>query len=175
MNSKDATHTHKKFILSFISVLLVIAASFLIYIIPHPTTTRLYETASEQYLTIKVTPEITIDLDTNSSVAVKKDDSIQIELLRGEAYFDVHSTQENGDKLEIILGNARIRNTGTRFSIRRQKNGGDIAIAEGQIELQIGTQTLAIGAGRLINFDTTRIINEAIIASSEIAPWRQQK
>jgi hypothetical protein len=56
-----------------------------------------------------------------------------------------------------------------------QKNGGDIAIAEGQIELQIGTQTLAIGAGRLINFDTTRIINEAIIASSEIAPWRQQK
>lgn len=165
-------HQRRKVILSVFSVLLVIAASFLIYFIPHPTTIQLYETTPGQYQTIEITPEIIIDLNDASSVAVKKSQPIQVELLRGEAYFDVHTTQN--DQLEVILGNARIKHIGTRFVIRMEKNGGVIAVNEGQVELQIGNLNQVIGAGRQTSFNATTIVGEASISPAEIAPWRQR-
>lgn len=151
------------------------AASFAIYLIPPPITTQLYETASEQCQSIKVIPEITIDLATNSAVTVKKDVPLQIELLRGEAYFDVYATQKSGGQLEVIVGSARIKNTGTRFSIKMQKKGGVIAVAEGQVTLQIGAQSHVIGKGRQISFNAADIVSDARITAAEIAPWRQQE
>lgn len=174
MNLNNHTHQRKKIILSVSSVLLVMAASFLIYFIPGPTTIQLYETAPGQYQTIEITPEITIDLDGASSVAVKKSQPIQVELLRGEVYFVVHAAQKNSDQLEVILGNARIKHIGTRFVIRMEKNGGIIAVSEGQVELQIGNLNRVIGAGKQISFNATTIIGEASITATDIAPWRQR-
>lgn len=48
------------------------------------------------------------------------------------------------NKLEVILGNARIKNLGIRFSIKMQKHRGEIAIATSQVALQIGHQTQLI-------------------------------
>lgn len=92
--------------------------------------------------------------------------------MRGEAYFDVHTTQN--DQLEVILGNARIKHIGTRFVIRMEKNGGVIAVNEGQVELRIGNLNQVIGAGRQTSFNATTIVGEASISPAEIAPWRQR-
>jgi ferric-dicitrate binding protein FerR (iron transport regulator) len=164
----------RKYLLPFLSAAVAMLAGALIFIIPPPQSTQLYETAVEQYQHFTIEPDINIDLNENSAITVTNSQPTKIELLRGSAYFDVEGGRGTGSKLEAIVGNARIRDIGARFSLKVLNNGdGSVAIADGQIEIYIGSLTHLIQAGQQVDFDKTHIIKEASIVGTDIAPWRQ--
>ncbi len=161
-----------KLIFPFLSAVIVMLVGSLIFIVPPPIDTQLHETASGKYLTVAVTPDITISLDSNSAIAVTKSEPLRVELLQGNAYFDVENKSTDGHKLEITLGQVRFRDIGTRFSLETIKNGGSLAIMSGQVEIHLDTQVHLIEAGQRVYFDNLQLIEKSTMIDMDIAPWR---
>jgi len=141
--------------------------------ISKPVTARLHETGPGQHLTIKATPDISISLDADSAITVVNSQPPRIELLRGNAYFDV--TSKDADKLEVKVGEARIKDIGTRFSVKMQPDGGSVAVADGQVEIHVATGTYLVSARERADFDGTRITGHRLIAEADIAPWHPNR
>jgi transmembrane sensor len=142
------------------------------WFIAKPLSIRLHETEPGQRITVTATPNIDISLDSDSSVTVSNTDPPRIELLRGNAYFDVRG--DGPGKLQLKVGTTYIRDTGTRFSVRKSSSGGNIAVASGQVEIQVEMGTYLIGAHESADFDGLRVTGQRVIPDSAIAPWRQQ-
>ena len=106
-----------------------------------------------------------------SFVAVKESQPVQVELFKGSVYFDIKKNATN--QLEVKVGNAIIKNTGTRFSIQMQKDGNShIAVADGHIKIQVASGTYQINALEQAEFDDVRIRKHSLITEHDIAPWR---
>ena len=140
------------------------------WFIAKPLSTRLHETEPGQRITVTATPNIDISLDADSSVTISNTEPPRIELLRGNAYFDVRG--EGPGKLQLKVGTTHIRDTGTRFSVSKTPNGGSIAVASGQVEVQVEMGTYLVGAHETANFDGVKVTGQRVIPDSAIAPWR---
>lgn len=139
-----------------------------------PYSIRFYETKSEAQLTTAIARDIDMVLDIRSSVAVKESQPLQVELFKGNVYFDIKKDAIN--QLEVKVGNAIIKNIGTRFSIRMQKDGSShVAVADGHIKIQVTSGTYQINALEQAEFDDARISKHSLITERDIAPWRSDR
>ncbi len=155
-----------------LSILLSLITGTLIYFIPHPIITQIYENYAESYQVIEVNPGVFIYLDTDSSITIRRNEPIQIELIRGEASFDIQEAKSKIlNQLEIIIGDARISNKGTRFNIKIHDKRSEITITDGQIELHLPFQKYLIDSGRKVEIDNNQIIADTIINRTEVSPW----
>lgn len=152
-------------------VAIAVGLGLLSWFIAKPITTRLHETIPGQRLTVLATPDIAISLDADSSVAVTNTEPSEIELLRGNAFFDVRGNQPG--KLNLKVGTTYIRDTGTRFSVSKRAAGGSVAVANGQVEILVKTGTYLVGTHERADFDGVQVTGQRVIADAEIAPWRQ--
>ena len=82
----------------------------------------MHETSAGQYLKIDITPNITAELDANSSITVLKTDPPRVELLKGDIFFNVKSPSIEQTNIEVILGDAVIQSKGGSFSSQRKKD-----------------------------------------------------
>lgn len=138
-----------------------------------PPNIRFYETKPEEQLTAAIAPHIDMALDIRSFVAIKEDQPLQAELLKGNVYFDIKKNAAN--LLEVKVGNAIIKNSGTRFSIEKHPNGSNhIAVADGYIKIHVASGVYQINALEQADFDDTNISKHRLIAERDIAPWRIQ-
>ncbi|MBY0474276.1 MAG: FecR family protein [Nitrosomonas sp.] len=136
-----------------------------------PQSIRFYETNSDAQLATSIAPGIDMTLDMHSSVTVKYNQSLQVELLKGNVYFDIHKNAVN--QLEVKVGNAIIKNYGTRFSIQLHKGGGShIAVADGNIKIHVASGVYQISAFEQADFDDAGISKHRLITARDIAPWR---
>ncbi|MBS0300413.1 MAG: FecR domain-containing protein [Proteobacteria bacterium] len=139
-----------------------------------PPSIRFYETKSEQPLAAVIAPDIEMALDKRSSVAVKESKPLQVELFKGNVYFDIK--KDSTDQLEVKVGSAIIKDFGTRFSIFMHKDGtGHIAVADGHVKLHVATGVYQINALEQADFDDTKISKHRLVSEREIAPWRSDQ
>jgi transmembrane sensor len=172
MASLDRRPARQRFLVHGSIVAAAVSLGLMSWFIAKPLSTRLHQTEPGQRITITATPHIDISLDSDSSVTVSNTDPPRIELLRGNAYFDVRG--DGPGKLQLKVGTTYIRDTGTRFSVRKSSSGGNIAVARGQVEIQVEMGTYLIGAHESADFDGVRVTGQRVIPDSAIAPWRQQ-
>jgi len=168
--TKPAPSSRKKYIIPFASAAAVMLFGITIFILPPPISHQLHTTVTGQYEQVFVGPDIRIDMNANSSMTVSNAQPPEIELLQGSLYFDITNSDTNTSKLVVIVNEARIKNIGTQFSVARQNDGGSVAVTDGQVEIQIGTQSLLIQAGQQVTFDNTKITEEASIVKANITP-----
>lgn len=172
MASLDRRPARQRFLVHGSIVAAAVSLGLMSWFIAKPLSIRLHETEPGQRITVTATPNIDISLDSDSSVTVSNTDPPRIELLRGNAYFDVRG---NGPgKLQLKVGTTYIRDMGTRFSVRKLSSGGNIAVASGQVEIQVEMGTYLVGAHESADFDGVRVTGQRVIPDSAIAPWRQQ-
>ena len=136
-----------------------------------PPSIRFYETKSEQPLSAPLASGIDMALDMRSSVAVKESEPLQVELFKGNVYFDIqkHAAQQ----LEVKVGNTIIKDFGTRFSVELHKDGtGHIAVADGYVKLHVATGAYQINALEQADFDDIKVSKHRLVTEREIAPWR---
>jgi ferric-dicitrate binding protein FerR (iron transport regulator) len=140
------------------------------WLIAKPMATKLHETMPGQRITVAATPHIDISLDSDSSVTVTNTEPPRIELLQGNAFFDVKST--NAEKLQIKVDTVYISDTGSRFSVSKRSNGGSVAVAAGQIEIQVGTGKYLVGSRERADFNDKTVTGQRVVAEGDIAPWK---
>lgn len=140
------------------------------WLIASPMATRIHETIPGERLTVKATPNLNISLDTDSMVTVTNTEPPRIELLRGNAYFDVQGNESG--KLQVKVGTAYIRDMGTRFSVSMRADGGTVAVAHGQVEIEVGTGKYLVGALERADFNNINVTGQRVITETDVAPWR---
>jgi transmembrane sensor len=89
-----------------------------------------------------------LTLNSNSQVEVNYTLSKRvINLLRGEAHFDV--TSDPNRPFEVYAGNRMVKAIGTAFSVYRLKNNIEVLVTEGKVDLAIIESTLFVKPGSL--------------------------
>ncbi len=140
------------------------------WLIAKPTATRIHQTVPGERLTVTASPDIDVSLDADSSVTVTNSQPPRIEVLRGNAYFDVKPNAAG--KLQVKVGTVYIRDIGTGFSVSRRGNGGSVAVASGQVEVQVETGTYLVSARERADFDSAHVTGQRVISEADVAPWR---
>jgi transmembrane sensor len=140
-----------------------------------PHSVRFYETKSEALLATPIAPGIDMALDARSSVAVKEGQPLQVELFKGNVYFDIQKDAVH--QLEVKAGNTLIKDFGTRFRVQLHKDGtGHIAVADGHIKIHTPSgNVFQINALEQAEFDDTGISKHRLLTERDIAPWRSQQ
>jgi len=92
-----------------------------------------YHTATGEQRQIDLADGSKLLLNTDSAVIVAIEDNVRrVQLLRGEAYFQVAHAPER--PFWVDAGEARARVTGTAFSVGRNNDNVTITVAEGRVE-----------------------------------------
>lgn len=163
----------RRFLLHFMIIGAGLLFGLFSWLISNPHTTRFYETNAEQHQHIKIAPRIDIFLDTNSAVAVTDTIPIQIELFKGNVYFDAIRLASN--ELKIKVGKAFLKDVAGRFKVSMLENGGcNVAVVEGKTEIQAASGTYLVSAGEQASFDGFNVSEHTLITESNIAPWRTE-
>ena len=163
----------RRFLLHCAIISVGVFFGLLSWYISKPQTTRFYQTSSEQHQTIAATPHVEIILDINSAVAVADSQPVKIELFKGSAYFETSGGALN--ELELKVGDAFIRDIGTRFRVSMLTDGSsNIAVEEGQVEIHVASGTHLISAGEQADFNGFSVTEHQLITEADIAPWRAE-
>lgn len=162
----------RRFLLHCAIISVGVFCGLLSWYISKPQTTRFYQTSVGQYQAIAATPHIEIFLDTNSAVAVTDNQPVKIELFKGNAYIETDGEALN-ERLEVKVGEALIRDIGTRFRVSMLSDGSsNIAVEGGRVEIHVASGTHLISAGEQADFDGFSVTEHQLITETDIAPWR---
>lgn len=169
-SSKPFAFSWRRFMLHFSILGAGLLLGLLSWYFSKPQSFRLYETLVGQHLAIDVTTDVAIALDSNSLVSVTDNKPLQIELLKGNAYFDI--SKDTTNKPTVQVGNVLFEDVAARFSIRKHKNGGGtVSVATGQVGIQLASSVYLINAFEQADFDAYKISNRQLISTQDIAPW----
>ncbi|TXI16809.1 MAG: iron dicitrate transport regulator FecR [Nitrosomonas sp.] len=159
----------RRFFLHFAIMGFCVILGLLTWYFSKPQSIRFYETKAEPLMT-SVVSGIDLALDAGSSVAVKDSHPMQVELFKGSAYFEINTSAVN--TLEVKVGRVVIRDIGTRFSIRMNKDGSaNVAVAEGYVKIYVSSGAFQINALEQADFDDHNISKHRLVTERDIAPW----
>jgi transmembrane sensor len=164
----------RRFLVHCIIIGICVLLGLMTWYFGKPDSIRLYETTDESPLATTLAAGIDMALDTSSFVAVKESQPLQAELFKGNVYFNINKNATS--QLEVKVGNALIKGSGTRCSIQMHKDGGhQVAVAEGYIQIHVASGVRQINASEQAQFDHTGISNHQLIIGQNIAPWYSQQ
>lgn len=148
----------------------VAAAMAFVFLLPREEILRTIDAPPGQHRQLTLADGTHLMLDADSLVQVTDSLPPRIELLKGKLYLDV--ANPSSGKLEVRAGTTRIRDIGTRFAVTLRNGHGQVAVAEGQVEVKDMQRLLLVVAGRGANFGPQGINGEQAIGEADIAPWR---
>lgn len=126
---------------------------------PIKDTNEVYLTAVGQQKNVTLADGSVMQLNTNSQVSVEYNERYRnIKLLQGEAYFEVAGKYQQ--PFRVYAGAGRVEAVGTAFNVFLMKNGVNVLVTEGRVELatlatvlpQAPSRTPSI-ADRSVDFD----------------------
>lgn len=136
----------------------VIAAAAFAVLVWVNAQTEVYETAVGERRSIRLEDGSSLDLNTDTRVAVRMGKGERrLELLRGESMFDVQ--QDAARPFVVVLGESSVKAIGTAFSIRRDSDNYTVLVTEGVVEVAAKTSgsaeayQLRLPAGSTATYD----------------------
>lgn len=137
-------------------------------------TAERYQTAKGEHTAIDLAGGSRIELNTDSDLRVARlFGSRTVWLERGEAWFDVEHDAEH--PFEVVVGNGRIRDVGTRFNVIKDLDNTTVAVAEGEVALSpAGAPEQPVKAGEQGGFDAEGRPQPVVAGDADAAgSWRQ--
>lgn len=146
----------------------------------------MYETAIGEQRTIVLTDNSTVELNTNTEIAVDYDtNSRQIRLIRGEAFFEV---AHNPDRpFEVLAGNGVVTAIGTAFGVSLENSRVTVSVLEGIVAVAPLAKSSdsplneipvpqRLHVNESINYWNSGVVAEVQVADkNRINAWRQGK
>jgi transmembrane sensor len=108
------------------------------------------ETAKGEFRKVPLADQSVVSINSDSQVEVELTKSERrISLERGEAWFEV--AKDKSKPFIVAVGDVRVRAVGTAFAVRRHRDGADVLVTEGVVEVwsdQGSARRKQMGAGR---------------------------
>lgn len=136
-------------------------------------TSKSYQTAKGEQTAINLADGSRIELNTDSDLRVARlFGSRTVWLERGEAWFDIKHDAER--PFEVVVGNGRIRDVGTRFNVINDEGNTTVEVTEGMVALSHdGGSEQPIKAGEQSGFDAEGRLRPVVAGDSNAAgSWR---
>jgi transmembrane sensor len=137
-------------------------------------TAERYQTAKGEQTAIDLADGSRIELNTDSDLRVARlFGSRTVWLERGEAWFDVKHDAER--PFEVVVGNGRIRDVGTRFNVINDLGSTAVEVTEGEVALcPDGGPEQSVKAGQQSGFDAEGRLQAVVAGDANAAgSWRQ--
>jgi transmembrane sensor len=144
----------------------VIASVLLVYLY----TPIYYEAPPGGHLNVQIADGIQVELDADSAIRVSRlTDYPDVRLTRGSAYFDVQASRSG---LRVHVADVSLRDIGTRFAATVVQDDGQVAVAEGMVEVSSAAEQKMLGVGQQTHFSSDQISTPGAVDPQQIAPWR---
>jgi len=95
----------------------------------------------------------------------------QVELRRGEAFFEVRPGLPA--PFTVTAGDARIRVVGTRFNVGRFGDDAEVTVTEGVVEVAAGPATVRLTAGQQVAAENGTLSAIGTVDPADAAAWMQ--
>lgn len=148
-----------------------IALMVAIPVIRAPAPMRTYTAQGTDSRSINLANGVRVTLSPASRIVVRGKDAGQIELSRGEAFFDVR--HDPSRSLIVTAGNYSISDIGTRFSVNLADRAFRVGVSEGRISVASpeSGQTIQVPSGyQLMGGDGSLKLSP--VAPAEVGSWR---
>ncbi|BBL56496.1 iron dicitrate transporter FecR [Methylomonas koyamae] len=134
-----------------------------------------YHTVAGEQRRIALADDSTVVLNTDTALKVSlQANQRRVELLRGEAYFQVAHAAER--PFWVIAGDTRAKVTGTEFAVKRAAAEVSISVAEGRVETSTVRNTdpiLALAPGQTAVYRDGRAAGLEPVDLSRSLAWQQ--
>lgn len=133
-----------------------------------------YHTAAGQQLSLELDDGSRLTLNTDTALAVHfSTQQRRIELLRGEAYFEVAPNKQR--PFIVDGGDAEARAVGTAFSVRKQAENLRVAVSEGIVEVGTGSASTLVRAEQQVDVLLTRIQPVLNATNDDAFAWQRRQ
>jgi transmembrane sensor len=117
-----------------------------------------------------------IELNTESALRLAANDPRKVWLDKGEAFFQVHHDAKH--PFVVTVGDHRITDLGTKFSIRRDSGQMRVAVVEGQVSVASvagHTEPVLLKAGDvgLAKKETMSLSKKAVVELEDESAWQK--
>jgi len=133
-----------------------------------------YHTAAGQQLSIELEDGSRLTLNTDTALAVRYSDNLrEIELLRGEAYFEVAPNKQR--PFVVDGGQATARAVGTAYSVRKQADELRVVVSEGTVEVDADSAKALVHAAEQAEYRQGRLQAVARLDNDDALAWRRRQ
>lgn len=132
-------------------------------------------TATAEVRAVALADGSTVTLGPESAISVRYGpDARHVDLLAGEAYFDVVPDRDR--PFRVMAGTVRARVLGTRFDVRRGDEGTAVSVAEGTVRVEDSAAappfSVILTEGRAALLDGRGTVHRFAVVPDQVAPWR---
>jgi transmembrane sensor len=133
-----------------------------------------YHTAAGQQLSVELADGSRLTLNTDTALVVRYSDSLrQIELLRGEAYFEVAPNKQR--PFVVDGGQATARAVGTAYSVRKHAEELRVVVSEGTVEIGADSAKALVHAAEQAEYRQGRLQAVAKLDNDDALAWRRSQ
>jgi transmembrane sensor len=133
-----------------------------------------YHTAAGQQLSVDLADGSRLTLNTDTALVVRYSDSLrQIELLRGEAYFEVAPNKQR--PFVVDGGQATARAVGTAYSVRKHADELRVVVSEGTVEVGADNAKALVHAAEQAEYRQGRLQAVAQLDNDDALAWRRRQ
>lgn len=132
-----------------------------------------YQTGVAEVRTVRLADGSTIVLSPQSALKVLTADARQVELLKGQAYFQVAPDPQH--PFIAHAGELSVRVLGTAFDLELEKDAAEVALEHGQVQAENAQPPLSerLMPGQRLKFSwPSGKVERSSLAPAEVASWR---
>lgn len=133
-----------------------------------------YHTEAGQQFRVDLEDGSRLTLNTDTALAVRYSDSLRkIELLRGEAYFEVAANKNR--PFVVDGGQATARAVGTAYSVRKQAHDLRVVVSEGVVEVAADQAKALVHAAEQAEYRQGQMQAVTKLDNDDALAWRRQQ
>ncbi|WP_231890943.1 FecR family protein [Methylomonas koyamae] len=133
-----------------------------------------YHTEAGQQFSVDLEDGSRLTLNTDTALAVRYSDNVRkIELLRGEAYFEVAPNKSR--PFVVDGGQATARAVGTSYSVRKQADDLRVVVGEGVVEVVADQAKALVHAAEQAEYRQGQLQAVTNLDNDDALAWRRQQ
>jgi transmembrane sensor len=130
-----------------------------------------YRTAKGEQRSVHVSPEVSLDLNTQTSIALKSEHSRPtIELVSGEVVVSARRPPQG--ELVVLAAEGQITAHEARFDAKCLDSVVSVACLDGSVEVLHAGQSTSIGQGEQISYSATGLLTRATVDPALVTAWQ---
>lgn len=130
-----------------------------------------YRTGKGERRKVALAPEVSLDLNTQTSVAVRSaQDALQIELISGEAV--VAADLPSSRPLVVLAAGGRITAMEANFNARCIDGAVSVTCLDGAVDVQQGERSVRLRKGEQVSYSVAGIAQSVAVDPSQVTAWR---
>ena len=139
---------------------------------------EIYATSVGGHKTVTFSDGSQIELNTDTVLRVRMADNRKVELEKGEAYFQIK--HDAAHPLVVEAGDHRVTDLGTKFLLRADENGLEVALIEGRARIDSGnligpkqSATLKPGDVAMATSNAISVVKKSNVELASALGWRR--